>query len=197
MKIIIKLFLILKILKTSNTLKILILTQNQAGLIKKLILNPNKKSQIQKNFKNYEKSIKEKIDQENPDLIIYNIQEIIELKAKAISLQVKSLTKMLFNFAGISNSKSLDVKLENEIFKKILIKLFPLYNIKFVSNISMSSFFLFKKEILGFKILENYNFNENGGLASTLGFNNGFWGHKGGQVFFFGNSKKFEKIFYC
>ena len=165
--------LIILLSKIKSSLKVLVLTQNQGGLIKKL----KKNEKIKKNFENFKEKLFLKISEKDPDVIIYGIQELIELKPLALFFKDKK--NGIQNFAGLAKS-DLNTEKECKIFKNILKQIFPLYKIKYNANLSMVTFVLVKKS-LEFKLKILKAVNENG-LFTKNNFNHGYWGQKGGII---------------
>ena len=170
-----KIFIILIILTSiTPNLKVLVFTQNQGGLINKL---KKKITNLSSNFLDFKKKFQSKVLEKNADVIIYTIQELIELKP--LALFSKDKTHGIQNFAGLAK-KNLNTEKECNYLKKILKEMFPLYKIKYNSNLSMVTFVLVKKNI-DFKIKTLKAVNENGKFKK-FNFNHGFWGQKGGLI---------------
>ena len=190
-KVKIRLFVLISMLKLTKTLNVLVFTQNQGGLIKNL----SKNTQIANNFDDFKAKLNEKIQQKNPDVIIYGIQELIELKP--FELFGKDKVNVLRNFAGLAIN-DLSTVSECEFFKNILIQNFPLYEIKYNPNLSMVTYVLVKKENFTFKLKILKAVNQNG-VFKKNNFNHGFWGQKGGiisfiEIFSVAESKYFKLI---
>ena len=181
------LFIILLLSKMKKSLKVFVLTQNQGGLIKNLSNN----EKIKENFDNFKEKLFLKISEKDPDVIIYGIQELIELKP--LALFSKDKKNGIQNFAGLATS-DLSTERECKIFKNILKEIFPLYNIKYNPNLSMVTYVLVKKNLeFKLKILKAVNQN---GLFKKSNFNHGFWGQKGGIISLIEIFSKTEKIFF-
>lgn len=156
------------------SLKVLVLSQNQGGLVSFLNKNDNI---MTRNFEDYKSKLVEKVTNSNADIILYHVQELVELKAMALFAKGKS--QGLLNFAGLKN-ENLNTIPESEFYKEILLELFPNFTIKYNPNISMVTYVLAKNPInFNLKILKAVNNNE---FLKKKQFNNGFWGQKGGII---------------
>ena len=172
-----KLCIILTVLAfTKPNLEVLVLTQNQGGIINLI----QKDKSLESKLTNYFKILQEKVSLQNPDVIIYGIQELIELKPEV--LIKKDLINFLTNMTGFAD-KDLDTVGENEAFKKMLEINLPNYTVYFNSNLSMSTFILIKNENgLVFGSFEKLKVVNKNGIFTTKEFNQGFWGQKGGII---------------
>lgn len=167
------------IITITSQLKVLNITQNQGGLMDLTSKSP----ELQKNYNKFLTKLTTQIKTENPDIILLQIQELIELKFKFI-------TKTAFN-TNILNllnaSENLPTEAQCEKLLKIISSAFKKnnlnYNLGFNLNISMLTIFIIKKN-LSFKMQKISAVNKNGG-GSQAGFNFGFWGHKGGLITLF------------
>ena len=173
--------LLLLLLKTLNPhkLKILCLTQNQGGILKL----QQKNQSLKEAFQSFIVNLQAKVESKQPDLIIIGLQEIIELKPKAI---LSAASGSFMDFAkisvGIESEAKIDTSLNNNELKILFKNNFGDYEVKFTSNISMSTFVLYKiSEEYSVKVLKYLDYNENGVLVDSE-FKNGFMGQKGGSI---------------
>ena len=163
----------------SQNLKVLCLTQNQGGILKL----QTKDESLKQAFKSFLLQLQIKVQSENPDLIILGFQEIIELKPGALfSAASGSFFDLAKSAVGIKSEANIDMTLNNNELKILLKNYFGDFFVKYTSNISMSTFVLYKKgDFTNVKVLKIFDYNENG-LFVDKEFNNGFWGQKGGSV---------------
>ena len=167
-------FQIIFLTKTILSLNILVLTQNQGGLVSFL---KNNDQTLTENFQQFQEKLQEKVLNSDVDIILYHVQELVELKAMALFSKGKK--QGLLNFIGLKKEE-LDTKSESYFFFEILQNIFPGYKIKYNPNFSMVTYVIAKPDInFNLKTLKAVNQNE---FLKKRTFNNGFWGQKGGII---------------
>jgi endonuclease/exonuclease/phosphatase family metal-dependent hydrolase len=156
-----------------SSLNVMVVTQNQAGIVNLRLKDMNKNNQ----FNDYLTKIKAIFEENEIDLLIYNIQELIELKSGTL---IKF--KKLHNVFGLSNAEFDTSQQAIDIQALLQDKLGENFNYILMPNISMATIFIFKKnQDRIFKIL-GYDIQNANGRWVTANFNGGYWGQKGGIV---------------
>ena len=177
-------FLLLSNIRIQN-LNILVLSQNLGGISNVTNLTKDKLNRVpNENYQKFLDELQKIKDNKNPDVIILGVQEIIELKPKALIVESEgSFLQKGKRFLGLQSTARINTENHNVNIIHILEKIFLKndYVIHNNSNITMSTFVIIKKDLVS-NVFPYKNINFNGLGVSNYEFNEGFWGQKGGSI---------------
>ena len=178
------------LLTVSASLNVMVITQNMGGIVN----NEKKGSDLFNKFENSLDEIVEITNKNSVDVLVYNIQELLELKPGTI-LNIGTHTVIENEKEKTRLDTTLLVKSLNEIFQE---KFGKVYNILDSPNTSMHTIILYKKGS-NYKKIDSIHKNHNsamgggvvGGIVDAYKwwkgkenskFSGGFLGQKGGSI---------------